>query len=62
MEQVGKGDTQMEGSMLNALLDEWTEQEQFNLDVTTVLPAEFANVCIPHPQIHLHHYYGTIFN
>ena len=52
----------MEGSMLNALLDEWTEQEQFNPDVTTVLPAEFANVCIPHPQKHHRHYNGRIFN
>ena len=50
MEEAGKGETQMEGSMLNALLEEWTEQEQFNPDDTTVLPAGFANVCIPHPQ------------
>lgn len=62
MEQAGKENAQMEGSMLNVLLDEWTEQKQFNPDVTTVLPAEFANVCIPHPQKHLCHYYGTIFN
>ena len=44
MEQAGKANAQMEGSMLNVLLDEWTEQEQFNPDVTTVLLAEFANV------------------
>ena len=62
MEQAGKEETQMEGSMLNALLEEWTEQEQFNPDDTTVLPAGFANVCIPHPQKHLRHYYGRIFN
>lgn len=62
MEQAGKEETQMEGSMLNALLDEWTEQKQFNPDVATVLPAEFANVCIPHPQKHHRHHYDRIFN
>ena len=62
MEQAGKGETQMEGSMLNALLEEWKEQEQFNPDDTTEIPVGFTNVCIPHPQQNHRHYYDRIFN
>ena len=44
MDQARQGDAQMEGSMANALLEEWAEQQQFNRSDTIVLQAEFTNV------------------
>ena len=61
MEQAGKEETQMECSMLNASLEEWIDQKQFNPDATTVLAAGYANVYIAPPQKHHRHYYVRIF-
>ena len=45
MEQLKKGDGgQMEGSIANALFDEWTSQQQYNTTDKAILPAEFANM------------------
>ena len=45
MEQLQKGDDgQMEGSIANALFDEWTVQQEYNMTDKAILPAEFANV------------------
>ena len=45
MEQLKKGDGgQMEGSIANALFDEWTLQQQYNTTDKAILPTEFANV------------------
>ena len=45
MEQLQKEDGgQMEGSIANALFDEWTSQQQYNTTDKAILPAEFANV------------------
>ena len=42
---VMKGDDgQMEGSIANALFDEWTSQQQYNTTDKAILPVEFANV------------------
>ena len=45
MEQLKKGDTgQMEGSIANALFEDWTVQQQYNTTDKAIRPAEFANV------------------
>ena len=45
MEQLQRGDKgQMEGSIANALFEEWTVQQQYNTIDKATLPAEFANV------------------
>ena len=45
MEQLQKGDTgQMEGSIANALFEEWTWQQQYNTTDKAILSIEFANV------------------
>lgn len=45
MAQLMKGDDgQMEGSIANALFDEWTSQQQYNTTDKVILPVEFANI------------------
>ena len=44
MEHLRKGDQeQMEGSIANALFEEWTVQQQYNTTDKAILPVEFAN-------------------
>ena len=45
MAQLMKGDDgQIEGSIANALFEEWTVQQQYNTTDKAILPVEFANV------------------
>ena len=45
MEQLQKGDGgQMEGSIANALFDEWTSQQQYNTTDKAIHPVDFAKV------------------
>ncbi|VAH73423.1 unnamed protein product [Triticum turgidum subsp. durum] len=47
MQQLRKGDhEQMEGSITNALFDEWTVQQQYNTTDKAILPVEFANIVL----------------